>query len=247
MNIAARHMRTPQMVRVDNDLDVPSEIKHTVYTIQAEARMKALCTLLDKRGDGPVLVFGRTKHGVRKLANKLADLGYSVTALQGNLRQSARERVMAEFRSGKVSILVATNVAARGLDVSGIEQVINYELPESAQLFTHRVGRTGRMGREGEAITFVTPEEHSKWRQMEKELGIRLPLRTWPNGQVVQTASVKSPQPERVQAQGRLAKRASSDRTTHNGRTSNGSASAARSTSRAPQRNFRRWRTRSGR
>ena len=81
------------------------------------------------------------------------------------------------------SILVATNVAARGLDVSGIEQVINYELPDTAGLFTHRIGRTGRMGREGEAITFVTPEDNSKWRQIERELGHSLPRKEWPNGQ----------------------------------------------------------------
>ncbi|MDO8750661.1 MAG: DEAD/DEAH box helicase, partial [Dehalococcoidia bacterium] len=184
MKIAARHLRNPQMVRVDNELEAPVEISHVVYNIKPEAKLEALRTLLDKRRDGPVLVFGRTKHGVRKLAGRLADLGYPVTALQGNLSQNARERVMADFRSGAVSILVATNVAARGLDVSGIEQVINYELPDTAQLFTHRIGRTGRMGRQGEAITFVTPEDNLKWRQIERELGHSLPRKTWsPNGQ----------------------------------------------------------------
>ncbi len=182
MKIAARHLRNPQLVRMDNELESPAEISHVVYNIKPEAKLKALCTLLDNRRDGPVLVFGRTKHGVRKLAGRLADWGYPVTALQGNLSQNARERVMADFRSGAVSILVATNVAARGLDVSGIEQVINYELPDTAGLFTHRVGRTGRMGREGEAITFVTPEDSHKWRQIERELGRSLPRKTWPNG-----------------------------------------------------------------
>ena len=181
--IAARHLRNPKVVKVDNELESPAEISHIVYSIKSEAKLEALCTLLDKRGDGPVLVFGRTKHGVKKLAGRLADWGYPVTALQGNLSQNARERVMAEFRSGVVSILVATNVAARGLDVSGIEQVINYELPDTAGLFTHRVGRTGRMGREGEAITFVTPEDGPKWRQIERELGRSLPRKVWPNGQ----------------------------------------------------------------
>ena len=129
-----------------------------------------------------MLVFGRTKHGVKKLADRLAGLGYPVTALQGNLSQNARERVMADFRSGAVSILVATNVAARGIDVAGIQQVINYELPETAELFTHRAGRTGRMGNEGEAITFITPEDGVKWRQIERALGRRLPRMTWPKG-----------------------------------------------------------------
>ncbi len=179
MKISARHLHDPQLVRVDNELEAPPEISHIVYNIRPEAKLDALRSLLDKKGNGPVLVFGRTKHGVSKLAGRLADLGYPVTALQGNLSQNARERVMTAFRSGAVSILVATNVAARGLDVSGIEQVINYELPDTAQLFTHRIGRTGRMGRQGEAITFVTPEENPKWRQIERELGHTLPRRTW--------------------------------------------------------------------
>src|SRR5207253_5805003 len=130
----------------------------------------------------PIIVFGRTKHGVKKLAKQLAALGYPAAALQGNMSQNARERVMADFRSGALPILLATNVAARGIDVSGIDQVINYELPESAELFTHRTGRTGRMGREGEAITFITPEDAPKWRQIERELGRRLPRRLWPHG-----------------------------------------------------------------
>lgn len=177
--IAARHLRNPRLVRVDNEMEGPAEISHVVYTIKPEAKLAALCTLLDNRRGGPVLVFGRTKHGVRKLAGRLAGWGYPVMALQGNLSQNARERVMADFRSGTVSILVATNVAARGLDVSAIEQVINYELPDTAQLFTHRVGRTGRMGRQGAAITFVTPNDNVKWRQIERELGHSLPRRMW--------------------------------------------------------------------
>ncbi|MEK7778447.1 MAG: DEAD/DEAH box helicase, partial [Chloroflexota bacterium] len=182
MRIAARHLRNPQTVRVDNEMEALPEIRHVVYEMPLEAKLAALRLLLDKRRDGPVLVFGRTKHGVRKLGNRLMAFGYSVASLEGNLSQNARERVMADFRSGAVSILVATNVAARGLDVSGIEQVINYELPDTALLFTHRVGRTGRMGRQGEAITFITPEDSHKWRQIEQGLGRSLPRRTWPSG-----------------------------------------------------------------
>jgi ATP-dependent RNA helicase DeaD len=182
MNTAARHLRNPVMIRLDQETATPPEISQVVYEVDPAAKFTALRTLLDRRGDGPVLVFGRTKHGVKKLARQLGELGYPVAALQGNLSQSAREWVMADFRSGSVSILLATNVAARGLDVDGIEQVINYELPESAQLFTHRVGRTGRMGRQGQAITFITPEEGPRWRQIERALGHRLPRKPWPNG-----------------------------------------------------------------
>ena len=92
---------------------------------------------------------------------------------------------MADFRSGQTPILLATNVAARGLDVEGISQVINYELPESPELFTHRVGRTGRMGRKGEAITFVTPDDAAKLRQIERTLGRRLPRRKPPESRTL--------------------------------------------------------------
>jgi ATP-dependent RNA helicase DeaD len=181
METAARHLHTPVTVRVDPGEQAPPEIEHIVYDVEPGERLTALCTLLDRR-DGPIIVFGRTKHGIKKLALKLLSLGYPVGALQGNLSQNARERVMADFRSGRVSILLATNVAARGLDIEGVTQVINFELPESPQLFTHRIGRTGRMGRQGEAITFVTPEDGVKWRQIERALGRTLPRQPWPRG-----------------------------------------------------------------
>ena len=195
MHTAAHHLRNPVTVRVDRETETPPEIKHIIYEVDPAAKFSALRTLLDHRGDGPILVFGRTKHGVKRLARQLGDLGYPVEALQGNLSQNARERVMADFRSGGVPILLATNVAARGLDVEGIQQVINYELPESALLFTHRVGRTGRMGRLGESVTFITPAEGPKWRQIEKALGRRLPCKAWPNGQAPLSSGRGSPPP----------------------------------------------------
>ena len=100
------------------------------------------------------------------------------------MSQNARDRAIAEFRSGRTPMLLATNVAARGLDVMSIEQVINYELPESAELFTHRVGRTGRMEREGEAITLVTPSDLPPWKRMQRDLGVNLPARAWPQDEM---------------------------------------------------------------
>ncbi len=176
---AAKHLRRPVRVEVDAGLQAPPTVEHLVYSIQKNDKMEALLTLLDERDDSPVIVFLKTKRSVKQMARRLDSLDYPVGALQGNLSQNARERVMANFRSGAASILVATNVAARGLDFEGIGQVINYDLPDSEQLFTHRVGRTGRMGRYGEAVTFITVEDERKWREIERGLGHRLTRKSW--------------------------------------------------------------------
>ena len=176
---ARKHLHDPVTVAVDADLETLPSVEHLVYSIQKTDKMEALRILLDRRDGAPVLVFGKTKHGVKRLARQLDEAGYPVGALQGNLSQVARERVMQDFRSGVAPILVATNVAARGLDVEGIGQVINYDLPDSEQLFTHRVGRTGRMGRAGEAITFITPDEDRKWREIERGLGRQFTRKSW--------------------------------------------------------------------
>ena len=177
-NTAQKHQRMARKVEIDADLQAPPTVEHAVYTIGKREKIRALQSLLDEQ-DGSIIVFGRTKHGVRKLAHQLDSLGYLVGALQGNLKQNARERVLADFRSGAAPILVATNVAARGLDIEGVDQVVNYDLPDSLQLFTHRVGRTGRMGRSGEAITFVTPDETSKWREIQRGLSHRVVCEPW--------------------------------------------------------------------
>ena len=180
---AAKHLRNPVTVEVDAGLQAPPTVDHLVYTIRKIDKLDALRTLLDEREDAPVIVFGKTKRGVKQLAQQLDSFGYPVGALQGNLSQNAREQVMRGFRSGAAPILVATNVAARGLDFEGIGQVINYDLPDSEQLFTHRVGRTGRMGRSGEAVTFITDADERKWREIERDLGMRFARKPWKSRQ----------------------------------------------------------------
>lgn len=183
--IAQRYLHDPVRVDAGSPESRPAQtVAQVVYMVPQGQRLNALIALLDRRRDaeGTTLVFGRTKHGVKKLAKQLAARGYPVAALQGNMSQNARDRVVADFRAGQVPVLLATNVAARGLDVLSIEQVINYELPESAELFTHRVGRTGRMDREGEAITLITGEDMPAWQKIQRDLGVRLQPRPWPQG-----------------------------------------------------------------
>jgi ATP-dependent RNA helicase DeaD len=178
--ISARYLHDPLAISVDgNRQPDDSSVSEVIYQLAQEDKQAALETLLDRRGPGSVVVFGRTKHGVQKLGKRLAAKGFPVAVLQGNLSQNARDRAMSDFRAGRAPILIATNVAARGIDVSDVELVINYELPESASLFTHRVGRTGRMGREGEAITLLSPAEQVQWRKIEKDLGRKIKTRVW--------------------------------------------------------------------
>jgi superfamily II DNA/RNA helicase len=184
IRIARRYLHDPVRVEAGTGATQPApRIAQIVYAVPTGRRLDTLIALLDRRRheSGSTLVFGRTKHGVKKLARELALRGYPVAALQGNMSQNARERVISEFRAGSLPVLLATNVAARGLDVVSIEQVINYELPESAELFTHRVGRTGRMDREGEAITLITPEDMPAWQKIQRALGDRLQPRPWPH------------------------------------------------------------------
>jgi ATP-dependent RNA helicase DeaD len=176
---SAKQLNVPVGVAVDPNPEDAAPIEHVAYDVLDGDKMSALRDLLDHRGDGSIIVFGRTKHGVKKLARLLSRDGYPVAALQGNLSQNARDQVMADFRAGAVPILLATNVAARGLDVTHVSQVINIELPESSDLLTHRIGRTGRMGRRGQAITLLSADDGTKWRQLERGLGRRIPRAAW--------------------------------------------------------------------
>jgi len=176
---AHKHLRNPISFKVDPRPEEDSSIEHTAYEIADGDKMAALYDLLDRRGQGAAIVFGRTKHGVKKLARQMEQAGYPVGALQGNLSQNARDKVMEDFRAGRTDILVATNVAARGLDITSVDLVINMDLPESPELLTHRIGRTGRMGRAGQAMTLLAPEDASKWRQLERGLTKRIPRKRW--------------------------------------------------------------------
>jgi ATP-dependent RNA helicase RhlE len=125
---------------------------------------------------GPVLIFARTKHGADIVTRNLERDGFAAAVIHGNKSQNARQRALNGFRDGSVRILVATDIAARGIDVPGISHVINYDLPDEAESYVHRIGRTGRNGADGIAITLCDPGEVSKLRQVERIARIRLPV-----------------------------------------------------------------------
>lgn len=182
--VSAKYLNDPIVIQDQAENGEGLDIDHVVYEIWGGDKFAVLRKLLDEPTAGATLVFRRTKRGVRNLSDRLLRLGYRVDALEGDLQQQRRDRVMSKFRSGQTSILVATNIAARGLDVLHIERVINYELPETFELFTHRVGRTGRMGRSGRAITLLGAEDLPKWHEIERGLDRKFPRMT-PDGELV--------------------------------------------------------------
>lgn len=152
-------------------------VSHAVYPVDQTRKSEMLMALLRQAGSGRVLVFTRTKHRAKKLAEHLAKSGFSATSLQGNLSQSQRQRALDGFRSGRVRVLVATDIAARGIDVSRISHVINYDMPDTAEAYTHRIGRTGRMTQLGTALSLVTSEDKPMVRTIERILGYSLEKR----------------------------------------------------------------------
>jgi superfamily II DNA/RNA helicase len=165
------HLKDPLRIQVAEEA---RRFDHALVQVDEQAKLTTLSHLL--RNHRGVIVFGRTKHGVRKLNRDLRQLGHDSVELQGNMSQSARDTVMASFRAQRSDVLVATNVAARGLDVSHVTLVVNYELPDTSESLTHRIGRTARMGGEGRALTFVTPDDATLWRRLQAQGAPNLPV-----------------------------------------------------------------------
>ncbi len=160
-----KHLVDPEHIRIAAD---EPTLEHALVSVNRENRVSILSRLLQRHG-GSAIVFHRTKHGAKKLARDLAKHGHRSDELQGNLSQNARDRAIAAFRSGQSDVLVATNVAARGIDISHVGLVVNFELPETALWLTHRVGRTARNGAAGRAITFLSEDDAEKWRKLRRE------------------------------------------------------------------------------
>ncbi|MBI3243523.1 MAG: DEAD/DEAH box helicase [Chloroflexi bacterium] len=155
-------------------------VSHALYPIAPHLKTALLLELLRHTDTDSVLVFTRTKHRAKRLGEQLKKGGYNATSLQGNLSQNKRQASLDGFRSGKFQIMVATDIAARGIDVSSISHVINYDMPDTADAYTHRIGRTGRAAKTGDAFTLVTQEDADMVKTIERILGTKLDRRTLP-------------------------------------------------------------------
>jgi ATP-dependent RNA helicase RhlE len=160
----------------------PAEtISHALYPVTSNLKQRLLLAMLEHKATGRVLIFTRTKRRARFLARDLDKLGYRVEALQGNMTQNRRQRAIDGFRGNKYDILVATDVASRGIDVVDINHVINYDMPDTADAYTHRVGRTGRAHKSGAAFTLAQPQDEAMVKKIENVIGERLERQRLPN------------------------------------------------------------------
>jgi len=183
VTLARRHLSRPMHIRAeqhDEPAHVPSTEQHVFRAHQMD-KIEVLARVLQAESRGLTIVFSRTKRSADQVASTLTTKGFAAAAIHGDLGQSQRERAMRAFRSGKVDVLVATEVAARGLDVDDVTHVINYECPEDEKAYLHRIGRTGRAGREGVAVTFVDWHDLHRWKTINDtlHLGFEEPVETY--------------------------------------------------------------------
>jgi ATP-dependent RNA helicase RhlE len=168
--LADRILNRPHVVELARS--TPAEtVEHALLPVADGNKVELLQHLLERRDFSPAIVFVRTKHRARRLAQRLEREGHSAVALQGNMSQGQRDRAMGGFRSGAYEVLVATDIAARGIDVAGVAHVVNFDVPITPDAYTHRIGRTGRSEQSGRALTFATPGDAALVRAIEKRIG----------------------------------------------------------------------------
>jgi ATP-dependent RNA helicase RhlE len=178
--LAAQSLKDPQKIAMG--LSRPAHtVSHALYPVPSHLKSALLLKLLKQIDTDSVLVFTRTKHRADKVARQIAHAGFRVTSLHSNRTQGQRENALRGFKSGHFRIMVATDIAARGLDIESISHVINYDMPDTADAYIHRIGRTGRAQRTGDAFTLVTPEDRDMIRALERIMGQPLKRETLPD------------------------------------------------------------------
>jgi ATP-dependent RNA helicase RhlE len=178
--LADSFLNDPKTVQIGMIAPVES-VSHALYPVPHKLKRELLLTLLSQTGTGRVLIFTRTKYRARNLARDLEKRKYRASALQGNMSQNQRQRAIDGFRNGKYDVIVATDVASRGIDVADITHVINFDMPDTVDAYTHRIGRTGRVDQTGEAFTFVTDKDMQLVHEIEKVLGTQIERRWLPD------------------------------------------------------------------
>jgi ATP-dependent RNA helicase RhlE len=173
--LARKYLRTPIVVQVGRRSAAANTVKHYVYPVPRDRKSALLADLLKREAMESVLVFTRTKHGADRVVRHLEREDISAAAMHADKTQPQRTRALEDFKSGRVRVLVATDIAQRGLDISGITHVINYDVPQQAEDYVHRIGRTGRAASEGDAFTFMAPDEIAMVRTIERVIGQEIP------------------------------------------------------------------------
>jgi len=179
--IAQQHLSNPEKISIEKSARAATTIRQRALHVPHHQKLDALTRLLEVETVDGMLIFVRTKTATVELAEKLEARGYATAALNGDIAQPLRERTVERFKAGKLDLLVATDVAARGLDVDRISHVLNYDIPHDTEAYIHRIGRTGRAGRKGEAILFVTPRERRMLGFIEKAIGSSIEVMTTPS------------------------------------------------------------------
>ncbi len=169
IKLSSKYSNNPQRISIQQNEVLNFNIKQDVIKVSPKEKFKELSNQIKKR-DGSILVFVKTKYGTEKLSKRLKKDGIKSTALHGGLRQNKRSRIMDNFRDEKFRIMIATDIASRGIDVPHIEHVINYDLPQAPEDFVHRIGRTARAGSVGAALSFITPNDSKIWKSIEMTL-----------------------------------------------------------------------------
>lgn len=178
--LARRYMVNPMEVNVSRDHLTVDDVEQSYVSVEPYDKFRLLRLVLKHEKPPLTIVFTNTKHGARKLAKKLHEAGIEATEIHGDLEQRQRDRVMERFRKHQIQVLVATDLAARGIDVSAISHIINYDVPVDSQIYVHRIGRTARMGAKGVAITFITSEQGKELTAVEKLINRQIPRRSVP-------------------------------------------------------------------
>jgi ATP-dependent RNA helicase RhlE len=180
MSMAAKHMKLPIRIEVAPQGTAAETVTQELFIVRHDSKSKLLAKLLAQY-HGAVLLFTRTKMGARKVTRNIKDMGYNAAEIHSNRSLNQRREALEGFKRGRYKVLVATDIASRGIDVNGIELVVNYDLPEDAENYVHRIGRTGRAGHKGHAISLATPDQASEVRDIEKLIRVNLPISKHPD------------------------------------------------------------------